>query len=121
MGVPEIPAEKLITERNKKRLEKEKHEKDAQKTDCQKNLGTVGAVALDCKGNVAYATSTGGIVNKMVGRVGDSPCVGRTKGWLLPLLLSSILRLSSFPIPCPLSLSCCVPFLLLVQLQDVWE
>nr|XP_021532816.1 isoaspartyl peptidase/L-asparaginase-like [Aotus nancymaae] len=36
MGVPEIPAEKLITERNKKRLEKEKHEKDAQKTDCQK-------------------------------------------------------------------------------------
>ncbi|XP_074257697.1 isoaspartyl peptidase/L-asparaginase isoform X2 [Saimiri boliviensis] len=76
MGVPEIPAEKLITERNKKRLEKEKHEKDAQKTDCQKNLGTVGAVALDCKGNVAYATSTGGLVNKMVGRVGDSPCVG---------------------------------------------
>uniref|UniRef100_A0A2K5QCG4 Isoaspartyl peptidase/L-asparaginase n=1 Tax=Cebus imitator TaxID=2715852 RepID=A0A2K5QCG4_CEBIM len=76
MGVPEIPAEKLITERNKKRLEKEKREKDDQKTDCQKNLGTVGAVALDCKGNVAYATSTGGIVNKMVGRVGDSPCVG---------------------------------------------
>ncbi|KAK2100330.1 Isoaspartyl peptidase/L-asparaginase [Saguinus oedipus] len=36
MGVPEIPAEKLITERNKKRLEKEKREKDAQKTDCQK-------------------------------------------------------------------------------------
>ncbi|EAW74015.1 asparaginase like 1, isoform CRA_c, partial [Homo sapiens] len=76
MGVPEIPGEKLVTERNKKRLEKEKHEKGAQKTDCQKNLGTVGAVALDCKGNVAYATSTGGIVNKMVGRVGDSPCLG---------------------------------------------
>ncbi|XP_037585643.1 isoaspartyl peptidase/L-asparaginase-like [Cebus imitator] len=41
-----------------------------------RNLETVGAVALDCKGNVAYATSTGGLVNKMVGRVGDSPCVG---------------------------------------------
>ncbi|XP_008571734.1 PREDICTED: isoaspartyl peptidase/L-asparaginase, partial [Galeopterus variegatus] len=40
------------------------------------NLGTVGAVALDRKGNVAYATSTGGIINKMVGRVGDTPCIG---------------------------------------------
>uniref|UniRef100_A0A5F9CH61 Isoaspartyl peptidase/L-asparaginase n=1 Tax=Oryctolagus cuniculus TaxID=9986 RepID=A0A5F9CH61_RABIT len=76
MGIPEIPGEKLVTERNKKRLEKEKHEKAAQKPDCQKNLGTVGAVALDCKGNVAYATSTGGTINKLVGRVGDSPCVG---------------------------------------------
>ncbi|XP_030666809.1 isoaspartyl peptidase/L-asparaginase isoform X3 [Nomascus leucogenys] len=35
MGVPEIPGEKLVTEKNKKRLEKEKHEKGAQKTDCQ--------------------------------------------------------------------------------------
>ncbi|XP_069326215.1 isoaspartyl peptidase/L-asparaginase [Eulemur rufifrons] len=76
MGIPEIPGEQLITEKNKKRLEKEKLEKGAQKSDCQKNLGTVGAVALDCKGNLAYATSTGGIVNKMVGRVGDTPCIG---------------------------------------------
>lgn len=37
---------------------------------------TVGAVALDCAGNVACATSTGGIRNKMVGRVGDSPIIG---------------------------------------------
>lgn len=43
----------------------------------RRDLGTVGAVALDSKGDVAYATSTGGIVNKMVGRVGDTPCVGR--------------------------------------------
>ncbi|KAG8522761.1 Isoaspartyl peptidase/L-asparaginase, partial [Galemys pyrenaicus] len=76
MGIPEIPAEQLVTERSKKRLEKEKREKGAQKPDSRKNLGTVGAVALDSKGNVAYATSTGGITNKMVGRVGDSPCVG---------------------------------------------
>ncbi|XP_006875068.1 PREDICTED: isoaspartyl peptidase/L-asparaginase [Chrysochloris asiatica] len=76
MGVPQIPAEKLITERNIKNLEKDKREKGTQKPDGEKNLGTVGAVALDCKGNVAYATSTGGIINKMVGRVGDSPCVG---------------------------------------------
>ncbi|XP_004413856.1 PREDICTED: isoaspartyl peptidase/L-asparaginase, partial [Odobenus rosmarus divergens] len=76
MGVPTIPKEQLVTERNIKRLEKEKHEKGALKLDCQQDLGTVGAVALDCKGNVAYATSTGGIVNKMVGRVGDTPCIG---------------------------------------------
>ncbi|MEJ1273429.1 asparaginase like 1 [Cricetulus griseus] len=71
-----IPVEKLITERSKKHLEKEKLDKGGQKPDCPKNMGTVGAVALDCKGNLAYATSTGGIVNKMVGRVGDSPCIG---------------------------------------------
>lgn len=39
---------------------------------------TVGAVAVDCAGNVACATSTGGIRNKMVGRVGDSPVIGMT-------------------------------------------
>lgn len=76
MGIPQVPVEKLITERTKKHLEKEKLEKGAQNADCPKNSGTVGAVALDCRGNLAYATSTGGIVNKMVGRVGDSPCIG---------------------------------------------
>ncbi|CAN0333283.1 unnamed protein product [Rangifer tarandus platyrhynchus] len=75
-GIPTIPEQQLVTERSKKHLEKEKLEKDAQKADCQKNLGTVGAVAVDCQGNVAYATSTGGIVNKMLGRVGDTPCIG---------------------------------------------
>jgi beta-aspartyl-peptidase (threonine type) len=38
--------------------------------------GTVGAVARDAEGNLAAATSTGGIVNKRMGRVGDSPIVG---------------------------------------------
>jgi L-asparaginase / beta-aspartyl-peptidase len=38
--------------------------------------GTVGAVARDALGNVAAATSTGGLVNKRVGRVGDSPLLG---------------------------------------------
>ena len=38
--------------------------------------GTVGAVARDRNGRVAGATSTGGMVNKPVGRVGDSPLVG---------------------------------------------
>lgn len=38
--------------------------------------GTVGAVALDRRGNLAAATSTGGYTNKMPGRVGDSPIIG---------------------------------------------
>ncbi|MGK7908561.1 MAG: isoaspartyl peptidase/L-asparaginase family protein [Synechococcus sp.] len=42
----------------------------------QRKLGTIGAVARDINGNLAAATSTGGIVNKRWGRVGDSPVVG---------------------------------------------
>ena len=42
----------------------------------QKKFGTIGAVARDLKGNLAAATSTGGIVNKRWGRVGDSPIIG---------------------------------------------
>lgn len=38
--------------------------------------GTVGAVALDQQGNLAAATSTGGVTNKKYGRVGDSPIIG---------------------------------------------
>jgi beta-aspartyl-peptidase (threonine type) len=38
--------------------------------------GTVGAVALDRMGNLAAGTSTGGLTDKMFGRVGDSPIVG---------------------------------------------
>lgn len=41
-----------------------------------KKMGTVGAVALDVYGNLAAATSTGGMTNKLPGRVGDSPLVG---------------------------------------------
>jgi len=41
-----------------------------------KSKGTVGAVALDRDGNLAAATSTGGITGKLAGRVGDSPIVG---------------------------------------------
>ena len=39
-------------------------------------FGTVGAVACDQHGNVAAATSTGGMTNKKFGRVGDSPMIG---------------------------------------------
>ena len=41
-----------------------------------KKFGTVGAVALDMDGNLAAATSTGGMTNKQFGRVGDVPIIG---------------------------------------------
>jgi beta-aspartyl-peptidase (threonine type) len=41
-----------------------------------KDHGTVGAVALDRQGNLAAATSTGGLMFKMKGRVGDTPVIG---------------------------------------------
>ncbi|CAN5569527.1 beta-aspartyl-peptidase [soil metagenome] len=42
----------------------------------EKKFGTVGAVALDQHGNLAAATSTGGMTNKRYGRVGDTPVIG---------------------------------------------
>lgn len=42
----------------------------------EKKFGTVGAVALDVHGNLAAATSTGGMTNKKFGRIGDSPIPG---------------------------------------------
>ena len=40
------------------------------------NKGTVGCVALDKAGHLAAGTSTGGMTNKPLGRVGDSPIIG---------------------------------------------
>jgi beta-aspartyl-peptidase (threonine type) len=42
----------------------------------EKKFGTVGAVACDQNGNIAAATSTGGMTNKKYGRIGDSPIIG---------------------------------------------
>lgn len=62
IGFPECPPESLIVERERRRWES-RH-------------GTVGCVAFDASGNLAAATSTGGIFNKLPGRVGDSPLIG---------------------------------------------
>jgi beta-aspartyl-peptidase (threonine type) len=48
----------------------------AQPRDELQGLGTVGAVALDRQGNLAAATSTGGMTGKRWGRIGDSPIIG---------------------------------------------
>ncbi|HEU0217788.1 MAG TPA: isoaspartyl peptidase/L-asparaginase, partial [Stellaceae bacterium] len=45
-------------------------------SDESRRHGTVGAVARDCCGNLAAATSTGGMTGKLPGRVGDSPIIG---------------------------------------------
>ena len=46
------------------------------KSKIQKPIGTVGAVACDSAGDLAAATSTGGMTNKRFGRIGDTPIVG---------------------------------------------
>jgi L-asparaginase / beta-aspartyl-peptidase len=61
--------------RKRAALESEKIPNQAQYPDARK-FGTVGAVALDAAGNLAAATSTGGMTNKKYGRVGDCPIIG---------------------------------------------
>jgi L-asparaginase / beta-aspartyl-peptidase len=65
-GVALVPNTYFHTEHRKRQLERAK----------ARVSGTVGAVALDAGGNLAAATSTGGMENKRFGRVGDSPIIG---------------------------------------------
>lgn len=54
-----------------KRLQKQERERNL-----NDNHGTVGCVALDQNGNLCAGTSTGGMMNKKYGRIGDSPIIG---------------------------------------------
>ena len=63
LGLPLCDPEELVTDAQRKRLETVMG-------------GTVGAVALDRRGLIAAATSTGGMTGKLPGRVGDSPLIG---------------------------------------------
>ena len=76
---PVDPAE-LVTQRTRDRLRKFKDTKrqDISTFDPERRdkFGTVGAVALDEQGNLASATSTGGILGKEPGRIGDTPIPG---------------------------------------------
>ena len=62
IGFPECSPESLIVEHERKRW--------------AEKYGTVGCVVLDANGKIAVATSTGGIFNKLPGRIGDSPLPG---------------------------------------------
>lgn len=74
-GVPEVTIEKLVTEFAKACLERTQKTGVSGTTELR-DVGTVGAVAVDAEGHVAVATSTGGICGKLVGRVGDTPLPG---------------------------------------------
>ncbi|XP_055383100.1 probable isoaspartyl peptidase/L-asparaginase GA20639 [Condylostylus longicornis] len=80
-----LPPGALVTKRAQKALEDYKNSLNETIFDLNKNYmwkkqfgepGTVGAVAIDEFGNVAAATSTGGITGKLQGRIGDSPILG---------------------------------------------
>lgn len=70
-GIPETDPASLVTERARERLAKA-----LAKMHLPTGGGTVGAVARDARGDMAAATSTGGISGKRSGRVGDSPVLG---------------------------------------------
>jgi isoaspartyl peptidase/L-asparaginase-like protein (Ntn-hydrolase superfamily) len=65
--------EHLVTERARNRWLAVIQQRSDQASDHQ---GTVGAAALDLAGNLAAATSTGGVSGKMPGRIGDSAIIG---------------------------------------------
>lgn len=74
LGLERVDPAWLLTDARREQLERARgriqldHGDDAR--------GTVGAVALDAGGHLAAATSTGGMVNQLPGRVGDSPVIG---------------------------------------------
>jgi beta-aspartyl-peptidase (threonine type) len=74
-GFTLVPNEYFITPGRKAELEQALRARAAPRN-VLSALGTVGAVAVDRDGNVAAATSTGGMTNKRWGRIGDSPIIG---------------------------------------------
>jgi L-asparaginase / beta-aspartyl-peptidase len=66
VGLDVVKSEYFETQRIKERYERQKKE----------DMGTIGVVALDIHGNLAAATSTGGMMMKKYGRIGDSPIIG---------------------------------------------
>ncbi|KAF8399662.1 hypothetical protein HHK36_015532 [Tetracentron sinense] len=90
-GVETVDAGHFITQENVERLKQvieanrvqidytqpmQKDVLEETPTNGDSQIGTVGCVAVDSHGNLATATSTGGFVNKMVGRIGDTPIIG---------------------------------------------
>lgn len=90
MGVARVPNDWFDTPKRRKALEEVLRERAAKRSDAgtidptndgvnktpDTRFGTVGCVALDKAGNLAAATSTGGLTGKRFGRIGDSPIIG---------------------------------------------
>ncbi|MAV34483.1 MAG: hypothetical protein CMJ59_03410 [Planctomycetaceae bacterium] len=97
MGVDRVDPSYFATPRAQRRFERIRRERERRNNDNrggqppdgrrsaapddgafhgERYLGTVGCVALDQQGNLAAATSTGGLSNKQYGRIGDSPILG---------------------------------------------
>ena len=78
-GLEQVPNSWFITEKRRQQLQdmkaQEMKAQGAARTDEQR-FGTVGAVARDSRGNLAAATSTGGLTGKLPGRIGDAPLIG---------------------------------------------
>lgn len=78
-GFELVSPDYFYTQRQWDKLQRAKQrEQSGQTTEISEDEkhGTVGAVALDKAGNLAAGTSTGGMTNKRVGRIGDSPIIG---------------------------------------------
>jgi len=76
VGITLVDPKYFYTERRWQELQKALKEDEEKKKSTASKHGTVGAVALDAKGNLAAGTSTGGMTDKRFGRVGDSPVIG---------------------------------------------
>ena len=74
-GIALVPRDYFHTQRRWEQLERARRA-DQPAAESINYFGTVGAVALDGRANLAAATSTGGMTNKKFGRVGDSPIIG---------------------------------------------
>ena len=74
-GVEQVDPSYFYTEERWQQLQKWR-KKQFGAIDNTHRFGTVGAVALDVNGNLAAATSTGGLTGKVFGRIGDSPVIG---------------------------------------------
>lgn len=75
-GISLVPQSYFFTRHRWEELEKARDEELQQRKSTVPQSGTVGAVALDARGNLAAGTSTGGTTNKRLGRIGDSPIIG---------------------------------------------
>ena len=69
-------AQALADREGVERVDPRRHVTERRETQWQAAGATIGAVAMDSEGHVAAATSTGGILRKLAGRIGDSPLPG---------------------------------------------